>query len=77
MGLVPPASALPPAANTTRNLQKLHTDSTLHNGFSTIYLQGGCKADAREPHRIAAVYPFCSPHVPVLYSPCSPDVTFL
>ncbi|WP_258193114.1 hypothetical protein [Nitrosomonas oligotropha] len=36
------ASALPSSANTPENLQKLHTDSTRHNSFSTFYLHGGC-----------------------------------
>jgi hypothetical protein len=79
-GAGPVVSALPLAADTTKNLQKLHTDSTRHNGFSTIYLHGGCKTDTPNHRHV----PFCTRHVlfllpdvPVLYSPCSSDVTFL
>ena len=61
------ASALLLAAHTTRNLQKLHTDSTRHSGFSTIYLHGGCKADAPNHRHVPVLYPTCTLFVISMY----------
>ena len=60
MGLIPVASALPLAASTTKNLQKLHTDSTRHNSFLTIYLHGECKTDAPNHHHVPVLCPACT-----------------
>jgi hypothetical protein len=57
-GLALVASASSLAVNTTKNLQKPHTDSTRHNSFSTIYLHDGCKADACRPRHAPAAPPF-------------------
>lgn len=62
----PVVSALPLSVDTTKNVQKLHTDSTRHNSFSRIYLHNGCKADACRPRHARRH----RRHVPILFSAC-------
>jgi len=56
MGLIPPASALPLAANTTRNLQKLHTDSN----STTVSQRFTYKTDAKWTHADRTGSPPCT-----------------